>query len=325
MRCDFTTLAAAMLGVALCGSAAHAVGPYVVTDLGGFEPKAINDHGVLAGRGADGRPARWENGVASGLGIASFGAANSINNAGRIVGTVNGASPSFEQAFVYNNTGTTTFLTHFHSTLALDVNASGTFGGWAYQPAGGIPKQYGPRAFINQVNNWISLPGNNYAERVDAMNDNGVAVGHGGLATYRYNGPGTGTYLSNFDYVADINNAGDIIGGEGVTEQTALLRRANGTFVSLPKPSGMTGMGVGAVNESLHIVGNMFGAASRAFIWTQTTGTVDLNTVAVGMPAGWVITRASDINEAGQIIGNETLPFDDAVVAREALAAASQQ
>jgi hypothetical protein len=291
-----------MFGVTLCAPAAHAVGPYLVTDLGPFGPTAINDHGVIVGRGADSRPARWHNGVQSGLGIASFGAANSINNAGRIVGTVDGP---FQQAFVQDDNGSTTFLTHFHDSYALDVNAAGTFVGWAYQPAGGVPPTFGPRAYVNQVNNWIPRGDGRFAERAVAVNDNGVVIGHSGIGEFSYNGTGNAIHLSGIDHALDINNAGDIVGWNGVTDQTAVLRRANGTIVQLPRPPGVNRMQAAAVNESLHIVGYLDPPAipQRAFIWTQTTGTVDLNTVAVGLPPGWVISSAIGVNEAGQIIG----------------------
>jgi probable HAF family extracellular repeat protein len=61
-----------------------------------------------------------------------------------------------------------------------------------------------------------------------------------------------------------------------------------------------------AINDCDIVVGS-FGPhsdASRAFVWDKTSGFRDLNKLLIGEATGWKLAAASDINNAGEIVGN---------------------
>ncbi len=64
----------------------------------------------------------------------------------------------------------------------------------------------------------------------------------------------------------------------------------------------MTYLGLGdarAINDSGQVVGS---SGVNAFLWQNSTMT-DLNTL-ISTDSGWVLIKATDINEIGQIVGS---------------------
>lgn len=64
-----------------------------------------------------------------------------------------------------------------------------------------------------------------------------------------------------------------------------------------------------AINNFGYVVGESVqenGMSGRAFLWTKSTGMVDLNTL-ISPDSGWELVVATGINVWGQITGDETI------------------
>jgi|SRR5579871_792243 len=119
-----------------------------------------------------------------------------------------------------------------------------------------------------------------------------------------------------------VNNAGQVIGNsytsvpgsslETYKSYRAFLWSQNGGMISLGILPGDTSSFAAAINLQGLVVGtseNLAGSSPttpRAFLWTSSTGIVDLNT-RIPSNTGWILTGATGINDSGKIVGNGTL------------------
>ena len=104
---------------------------------------------------------------------------------------------------------------------------------------------------------------------------------------------------------ASINDHGEIVGsmvfGDG--KARPCLFDAAGRPQILPLPGGESGHAA-HINNRHQIVGeySLGGGATRAFLGTLQNGTMDLTSL-LRPDSGWILTQATCINDAGQIVG----------------------
>jgi probable HAF family extracellular repeat protein len=269
----------------------------VMTDLGdlpgGVDESAawgVNDAAQVVGRSVDdvqGRAFLWETGVMSSLGALPGGSGNSeahdINGAGRAVGYSVGTPPE-----------------------------GGVSAGQAtlWETGDGAIEGLG------------DLPGGSYWSMAWALNDSGQVVGESEAAS------GTRAFLwergspmidlgdlpGGIDYSVayDINNAGLVVGDSQAAEgQRAFLWRS-GVMTNLGDLGGpLNRSWASAINDAGQIVGtsNNRRGGDAGFIWDAENGMRDLNDLID--PNDPILTESShvflsgatDINEAGQIVG----------------------
>lgn len=148
--------------------------------------------------------------------------------------------------------------------------------------------------------------GNQYSVAF-AINDVGQAVGYSGVnqqfsfATL-FNIGGNPVFLG-MGAALGINNSGQIVGTSSETRHATLFS-ANGAPVDLGTLSGSTST-ARAINESGLIVGDAVlagNAVAHAAIFSTSGSPIDLNDL-IDPLSGWELMYASDVNDAGQIIG----------------------
>ena len=134
--------------------------------------------------------------------------------------------------------------------------------------------------------------------RPNAINDSGQVVGEADPLTgfpgrpFSWTATGGMVDISPFG-AADINNSGQIVGGE-------FLRTAAGGSVDLGTLGGTNGTSANAINDSGQVVGSSWtsgNAAQHAFSWTAAGGMVDLGTL------GGTSSVAVAVNDSGQVVG----------------------
>jgi probable HAF family extracellular repeat protein len=251
-------------------------------DLGtlyGGESRAtdLNASGQVIGS-SDSHPFRWARGAMTDLapGAESTGGAEAINDAGQVVGTLSRGRGSI-RAFLWTSGSLQDLGTLAgEESAAADINASGQVVGHS-----SIGPSADTRAFLwseGQMRNLGTLGGRESG--ANALNDAGVVVGYsrtpGDTATHacRWSDgvlqdlgilPGDSESRAN-----DINASGQVVGYSGWTPTGS------------SPPPGHAGM--------------------RAFLYTDATGMVDLNT-RIDAKLGWELSNATAINDTGQIVG----------------------
>lgn len=144
------------------------------------------------------------------------------------------------------------------------------------------------------------------------INTSGVVVGssidgHTPTAVMWRNGElvGVGSLGGTGSEATAVNDVGDVVGwaNDETGRHRAFLLR-DGTLSSLHGVSAAFASTALGLNDRGQVVGEYTTTsdATRAFLWSETTGMIDLNTF---LPAdsGWVLIRARGINELGQIVG----------------------
>ena len=301
---------------------------YTVTDLGDFSAKALNNSATVVGTKVPGssRAVLFRNGVLTEIipAGAVSSVANGINDLDQVVGyidicdMVNGnCVNSRHRAFIFEK-GTFTILGTLggrHSE-AYGINNTGQIVGWSHTP-GPPPGNVGDEhAFIFQNGVFEDLGakltgGNSFASSINA---NGQVSGWG-LSATSLNGPflysgGLFEFFTTNGLAWDINNTAQVVGGlSGNDDGTGrAFLFSSGVLRDLGKPSPEQKY---AIASAINNVGQVVGFASprflssdgeRAFIFNG--GIIeDLNSL-ISANSGWVLSRAVDINDAGQIVGN---------------------
>jgi probable HAF family extracellular repeat protein len=254
--------------------------------------------------------------LSSGTGTYAHSNAYGMNASGQVVGYSYATDNNYHAA-VWSNTGGTWSVadlgTSGYASCANAINQSGVVAGqWtetgdiAYQDA--ATWTYNGSAWVlhDLINRDYKAGDGTYPYAVGscyacAINDNGVAVGGGSLASFpsfytfawKYNGDGTATYLGSLSS-----------GGAG------------GTIVNYPFPLSQVNSSDCAlgINNSGVIVGQSAitqGGATHAFIYGyQGNNTMqDMNTLfASSIPTGWTLTSATGIDSNGDIVGAAVSP-----------------
>ena len=233
---------------------------------------AINNKGWVAGyastvaAGTPYRAFRWT--PASGLvnlgAFARNSYANAINDAGTVVGYSDAVEPIFSRAFKWTEAGGLQSLVSTASvaTVANDINEAGKIVGTGTDDLG-----FNDRALL-----WTPQ-----GTQVDL-----------------------GTDFSFFSYADHINEKDLVIGQElyNSVESLGFVRsRAHGVL-----RFGTAGVDTSYVAD-LNNLGQVVGYLNfRAFVWTRSGGTVDLNTRIPGAPPGLTLTSAVAISDNGSIV-----------------------
>jgi probable HAF family extracellular repeat protein len=307
---------------------------YIVTDLGAITGTKsslgwnINSNGDVAGFEEDssGNPVAWllDCGTFSALGTVggSYAEAHGINNSNRVVGWSHNAGGK-RRAFTYSG-GTMTDLGVISSRTDSEsqaVNASsevvGTVFNFASPPHSRLAFLYLPVGAysLSAGMNSLGTLGGTQSEGFD-INDSGQVVGgaqnaSGNFRPFRWQN-GTMTNLGTLggetvipDHRAEAINASGDVCGRSYTAGAA--KRAffwDGSMTDLGVLTGGTESWAFGLNESQVVVGtsNVTGGAYHAFVWDAVNGMRDLNDLDPG-GSGWTLTRATDINDDGSIVG----------------------
>lgn len=267
------------------------------TLVGGTHSRAmgVNRHGQVAGDGGlngFGPMFRefpnaflWQDGILQGLGAlhnpSSFNErhgtslAGDINNLAQIVGWSKSIR-GLDHAYVWENgvmRDISTDPADFSVSRAFGINSSGQVVG-EFSPDARLPEHLrGPRAVFWQDG---------------VMQDLGILPGH------------------SSSVALDINEDAQVVGWSGAAD--ASVSRAvlwsDGTMHDLGTLPGDESSRALAINGAGQVVGwskSRDRSDSRAVLW-QSREVLNLNDLLLPC-SGWVLTEASDINEAGQIVG----------------------
>jgi probable HAF family extracellular repeat protein len=311
-----TLTAVATAAMLACATGAKADPLYQLSFLpAGFAASAINDTGQIVGT-AGGAAAILSGGTLTSLaGILPSSTGLGINNAGDVAGSI---GPQFGGSAYSYRGGTLTNIgallpVDYANSYATAINDHGTVGGTAIPPVG-----EGWRGFVYQGGSiqTIGTFGGDYSV-LEALNNHDAATGYAALngpalnqpthAFYYRNGAlqDLGTLGGTSSEGLDLNDTGDVVGWSDLTADAGIhpFVYRNGSLVDLGTLGGLTGE-AHAINNGGAIVGNSYltgNAALHAFLYRDGT-LLDLNSL-IDPAAGWQLTDAYDINDAGQILG----------------------
>ena len=244
---------------------------------------ALNDFGQAIGWAnsdiydADGEAYRWENHVWTPLGTLpglDSSRPTDINNAGQIVGWSYGGG--YSRAWVWEDGVMTPLDTPQYTSTAKAINESGTIIAGAVNADGVLGRNHAAIWTDNEVILLGSLTGSRTSSVANDVNDGGFAAGSKYSTVYGF--------TSGSAFFWD---------GESMT--------------LLPKPDGWGSAFGNAINESNQVVGDLYGPSSTrdGFIWEN--GVTRRLTELLDPDSGWTMIGASDINDAGQIVGTAML------------------
>lgn len=293
---------------------------YTILDLGAFTSRAINDAGQVAGSMGN-KAVLYSNGslidITPPNGV--IAEALGVNNVGQVVGRVffcdlvNGNCVNGRtRGFIYDR-GTHVILGTLggRDSMAVDVNDAGQVAGWADTTTDGQPHAI---IFKNGSLEDIGVRASAASTIVSGINGSGEIVGLGSSNTsnrgaFLYSN-GSFLFFETNGLANDINNSGQVVGRFGGNDDgsaraflfSGSVRHDLGTL----SPSHRFSSALG-INNGGHIVGvsspSFFSSSGeRAFMYAEGS-MQDLNTfVAAG--SDWILTSASAINDAGQIVAN---------------------
>lgn len=164
------------------------------------------------------------------------------------------------------------------------------------------------------------------ARGLSRINNAGIAIGwlNGWVSSdgfYVDTNTGAYTYMSDvfppdigtgIIRVADINDAGEIVGSRAGTfpvyRYGFIYSPSNGvTVLPFPGAGYQQAVAPAAMNNAGTVVGTISTefASQHVFVYSQADGLIDLNNGALitGMPGGYRLNTATDINNAGWIVG----------------------
>jgi probable HAF family extracellular repeat protein len=275
--------------------------------------KDMNDSDAIVGftvdpneTGSPGRipyqdPFLLNNGQLASLGNlgGSYGSANDINNAGQVAGYSYVGSAGQTHAFLYEN-GTMKDIGVF----------IGTGGSWAQaiNETGQVAIYTNNGTYVYQNAGVRAIPGEHFLPA--GMNDAGQIAGTlltPGDAAF-YNGTtliDLAPLLPNIHSLATgVNNAGQVIGvsyGSAGNDYRAFLYGA-GAMQALTVPDSIQSYAT-SINNAGDVVGSVQNADQTWWGFLYRDGQmIDLNSLPGIAGSGWVLTGASKINNAGQIL-----------------------
>jgi probable HAF family extracellular repeat protein len=182
------------------------------------------------------------------------------------------------------------------SATGYAINSSGTVAGWAQNPSGG------QQAFVSTSSGLQALSAGPYESYAYGINDSGTVVG----TTYDANGQAHGTIwsasgttvLAAGSYAMAINNAGEVVGGNG-----AAFALVNGQILSLASVPGVNWSAAYGINGGGTIVGDgqLANGSFRAIVWNPNGSTTVLGTF------GGNSSQATGVNDSGEVVGFASL------------------
>jgi probable HAF family extracellular repeat protein len=317
VRAEYAVVDLGALTNTATGSSATVNGINLATEISlTLSPDGLSYHGM-----------RYANGAATDLG--TLGGVNSyataINASGQIVGRSQ-TSAGVTHSFIWTPGGTDGVVGNVQmkdlnptggSSQANAINTSGQIAGVMAVPGPG--QQVNDRAYLytNGTTKQLPLPttGNYAFSYAYGMNDAGKVVGevytNQGFTgrAFIYNGS-TSTELGDLgggsSTALAINKNDKVVGySANLDGFDRAFVYANGTMTDLGTLGGNYAYANG-INNNDQIVGGSFTDSSdsiyHAFSTDGTTMT-DLNTLITSQAAGWVLSEAKDVNDAGAIVG----------------------
>ena len=315
----------ALVGLVLTPVLPAVAQTYTVIDLGTLggdssEAAAINSRGEVVGWSKNGagqtRAFMYRAGAMADLGTlvgGTYSYATAINDRGQVIGYggINADGPQFAErmsSFLWEN-GSMRPLSGFDerhlTTAAYGINgATGVAG--AAATVSGVVQAY---RWEGDVVTDVGLsPSNSSRSSSYGINDRGQIVGErDGRAFFWQNGQtlDLGTLPGDSSSRARAINVSDQIIGESTAANgtSRAFIWQGGAMVDLGTLPGDAASRASGINASGHVVGQSMAAdgASRAVVWRNGSMS-DLNT-RVPTGAGWMLTTATAINDAGQISG----------------------
>jgi len=308
---------------------------YIVTDLGAVTSSKssvgyhIDSSGKVAGfeEDASGNPAAWYLDCGSFTSLGTLGGASAeahgVNDAGRLAGWAHIASGR-RRAFSWTSGGGMVDLGTVSGRLdseALSVNSSnevvGTVNDFGAPPTNRLAFLYLPSGAYTLSAGMNSLGTLGGAQSVGMdVNDTGRVVGGaqnagGNFRPFRWNS-GTMTDLGTLggdntrsDHRAEaVNSSGNICGRSYTAGGAARAFYWDGSMTNLGVLTGGTASWAFGLNDGNTVAGtsDVTGGAYHAFVWDNSNGMRDLNDL-ISAGSGWTLTRATDINNSGQITG----------------------
>lgn len=289
-------------------------------------PFGMNNTGQVTGDLGDGRGFVWSSSGSSDL-VSMFGGSadraigTDINDHGAIVGSFTPSGQFQSRPYYFSGSGELTVLPTLVDGLGASANAlnnAGMIVGSAERASGGTFG--GPSSSVfwrdGQIHEIGGLGGD--VSLATGVNENGVVTGYSNAANqqpvkaYRWTEAGgfevLESFISNMPALAtDINDNGVVVGHAGLSFQqnTAVYWDEDGHVHELGRTDeDSIDIDVRALNNDNIMVGMELVSSDFTFqarLWMD--GQVyDLNDLVTGLPDGFVLADARDINESGQII-----------------------
>jgi probable HAF family extracellular repeat protein len=269
--------------------------------------------------------------------------ASSINASGQVTGS-GGISGSTQHAFLW-----TPAIANGASGTIMDLGTLPGATGAAYYGGGindvgqVIGGSIGGRAFLwtPNVPNAMSgamidlgtLPGHSssYAEGINAAGQiagasiDAAGKHHAFLWTPNTHNGTTGAMIdlgtlpagTGESRASDINTAGQVVGltpainnpnGHAFLWTPTTPNGTSGSMIDLGDlPGGADYSYASAINNAGQVTGT---SSNIAFLWTPIDGMLNLNNLLDASGAGWLLQQATDVNDAGQIVGLGTYDPD---------------
>jgi len=300
---------------------------YTVVELGAPAPTngtrayCLNENGTAGGEtylypwGTGVSAILWTTGIPEILDSLPHGMISGISDAGDAVGAAHTNDSYNEQPFLYK-AGAVSDLT---PKLGLGSHPTGiNNAGWMCGYRMGLPQ--GTRAYIYDVNaqggpSYLDPPAGFGTSSGTAINQAGDVVG---IFTdgppsrgFLFSG-GQLTDLGEASSVFDASDSGLIVGSkwnpaaQGAVAVIYDRNAASPQFEEIGILPGRKGSNAFGVNNLGHVVGNSYtGIVGSAFLYSNGQMS-DLNDL-IPPNSGWQLETASDINDAGQIMGYGTL------------------
>jgi len=307
---------------------------YTITDLGGLQETrdanatAINDAGQIVGTSA-GHAFLWEAAVMTDLGTLGgpVSAAHAVNASGQIVGEYETARGEVH-AFLWQRGVMTDLGLPGESSSARGINDRGEiigFAGGKNLRGGAILWKDGARQPLGDLG--PSGSGSNAM----AINDKGEIAGVSSGFAARLGGvvraviwlrgaiQDIGTLGGPHSTARAINDSAEVVGWADLPDQSTVaflwkdgLLQDLGTLPGAVSKPGIRSQAL-SINHQGLVVGSALNSKGeiRAVIW-ENGGAVDLNTL-IPSNSGVVLTRATAINNKGQIVAQEQLRADGPV------------
>ncbi len=302
---------------------------YIITDLGtlgGSQSKAfgVNRFARVVGEsdiaGGAKRPFSWDSGTLTDLTNfgGTIGSAYSVNDIGHAVGAADNAVSQthpfiWSDIFDKKDLGT---LSGGTFAIALDINNANQVVG---QSEIGGPGVLQDRAFvwdrINGMQPIATLPGGS-SNAANGINDSGQIVGYSGTSSGETHGfllsggvltdiPPLGT--GRLGIAFKINSSGQVVGYSNLVFGTPNPPHHAFLWTAGSSPLDLGTLGGNSIAHDINDAGEVVGSyevtpgVNRAFIYTQSTGMTDLNSLTTG--SGWTLLEARGVNNKGQIVG----------------------
>ncbi|MCX7087762.1 MAG: hypothetical protein NTV00_06865 [Methylococcales bacterium] len=214
--------------------------------------------------------------------------ATAINNAGHVTGNSSAQLLCDGRAFVGSaSSGGLHALSVSGWSYAYAINASGQVVGKS-SPNGNCLLTDNWHAFVSTATGLKDL---------QAASMPIVPPGSGGSTAYKINDSG----LAVGEYPFSFGAASRLFPGGAPNLHAVVWNTVNDTYIDLGHPN--LSSSLQDINASGQVVGT---EATYAVLGNANDGLTNLNTLVTGIPAGWNIASATDINDAGQILATAT-------------------